>query len=122
MTSHAVVELEAGVEVRRLMNELLGVEAQRRGERVREERFRSLALAELLVAEGGPDLPRLLRAGADRGGARGLPEGGPGWERRGEGGPGVDGPHAPDHGDPQQALNRLFRCHEGPDELADLIG
>jgi tetratricopeptide (TPR) repeat protein len=53
MTSHAVVELEAGVEVRRLMNELLGVEAQRREEMVHEERFRSLALAELLVAEGG---------------------------------------------------------------------
>lgn len=52
MTSHAVVELEAGVEVRRLMNELLGVEAHRREEAVREERFRSLALAELLVAEG----------------------------------------------------------------------
>lgn len=53
MTSHAVVELEADVEVRRLMNELLGVEADRREETVREERFRNLALAELLVAEGG---------------------------------------------------------------------
>lgn len=64
MTNEPVVEREAqeagmpapeatGVEIRRLMNELLGVEPHRREETVREERFRSLALAELLIAESG---------------------------------------------------------------------
>jgi len=51
MTSHAVVELENGVEVRQLMNELLGAAPRRRPELAREERFRSLALAELLIGE-----------------------------------------------------------------------
>lgn len=41
----------AGTELRQLMNELLDMPAGRRLERVREERFRSFALAGLLIAE-----------------------------------------------------------------------
>src|SRR5688500_7972591 len=89
MTSRAVVELEKVMEVRQLMNELLGAEGSERRELVREERFRSLALAER--------------------------RGGPGGEGPGEGRPGSDGPDPPAAGDPRKALNRLFRCHEGPD-------
>src|SRR5215213_8711463 len=51
MASSAVVEPKNDVEVRQLMNELLGTEDSERLELVQEERFRSLALAELLIAE-----------------------------------------------------------------------
>src|SRR5262245_65302288 len=42
---------QAEVELRQLMNELLGLPADLRHEALREERFRSLALAELLLRE-----------------------------------------------------------------------
>lgn len=58
MTDQMVVRLEHGereemdgLGVRQLMNELLGADAGRRRELVIEERFRSLALAELLLIE-----------------------------------------------------------------------
>ncbi|MEA2563654.1 MAG: hypothetical protein QOH06_5158 [Acidobacteriota bacterium] len=51
MASSAVVEPKNDVEVRQLMNELLGTEDSERLELVQEERFRSLDLAELLIAE-----------------------------------------------------------------------
>ncbi len=47
---HSVVETGT---MRQLMNELLAIEPRRRQEAVREERYRSLALAELLASESG---------------------------------------------------------------------
>ncbi|MFL6197830.1 MAG: hypothetical protein ACJ76J_01520 [Thermoanaerobaculia bacterium] len=50
MTEHPSLQ-GGGAEIRQLMNELLAVERHRREEAARQERFRDLVLAELLVAE-----------------------------------------------------------------------
>lgn len=67
---------QAEVELRRLMNELLGVSTHLRHDTLREERFRNLALAELLVRESerfeevspakAEDLAELARMIADQ--------------------------------------------------------
>jgi tetratricopeptide (TPR) repeat protein len=69
-------EAQAGVELRQLMNELLGVPTHLRRDTLQEERFRSLALAELLVRESerfeevspakAEDLAELARMIADQ--------------------------------------------------------
>jgi len=76
MVKPRIVELDAGVEVRQLMNELLGVSTHLRCDTLREERFRSLALADLLVRESerfeqvspakAEDLAELARMIADQ--------------------------------------------------------
>ncbi|HVG07692.1 MAG TPA: hypothetical protein VNM67_08300 [Thermoanaerobaculia bacterium] len=50
MSEHWTLQA-GGTEIRQLMNELLAVDRHRREEAARQERFRDLVLAELLVAE-----------------------------------------------------------------------